>query len=266
MQLKTMLSWFGVMFLCVAAPSWAGGPWMPTSPDEAPSDVAVAWFDLLYDLVKAEQVTPPPASRIYGVAAVALHEAIVSASLENVALMGQLNDLTSVPQPRPFRVYDWPTVANSTLAQAVRGLFPNASQASLQAITALEQRFANQFQSGVQPLIYARSVRHGRAVAAAVLAWAGTDGAAIYGNCPYTPPVGPEFWEPTPLAYTAAPLQPCWGQLRPFALTSGAECAPPPPPAYSEELTSEFYAKRLRGLPHQPDPDRGTTDHCPILG
>jgi hypothetical protein len=242
MQLKTMLPCLGVMFLCVAALSWASGPWTPMPPDEAPSDVAMAWFDLLYDLVKAEQVMPPPASRIYGVSAVALYEAIMSGSLEHVALVGQLNDLTSVPQPRPFSAYDWPTVANSTLAQAVRGLFPNASQASLGAITALEQQFASQFQSDVRPLIYARSVQHGRAVAAAVLAWAVTDGSAIYGNCSYTPPVGPEFWEPTPPAYTAAPVQPCWGQLRPFALTSGAECAPPPPPAYSVELTSEFYA------------------------
>jgi hypothetical protein len=81
------------------------------------------------------------------VSAVALYEAIMSGSLEHVALVGQLNDLTSVPQPRPFSAYDWPTVANSTLAQAVRGLFPNASQASLGAITALEQQFASQFQS-----------------------------------------------------------------------------------------------------------------------
>jgi hypothetical protein len=59
MQLKTMLPCLGVMFLCVAALSWASGPWTPMPPDEAPSDVAVAWFDLLYDLVKAEQVMPP---------------------------------------------------------------------------------------------------------------------------------------------------------------------------------------------------------------
>ena len=67
MRLKTMLSCLGVMVLCVAAPSWAGGPWTPTPPDEAPSDVAVAWFDLLYDLVKAEQVTPPrhPGSTVW---------------------------------------------------------------------------------------------------------------------------------------------------------------------------------------------------------
>jgi hypothetical protein len=30
--------------------------------------------------------------------------------------------------------------------------------------------------------------------------------------------------------------------VRPFVLTSGEECAPPPPPAYSEDPASEFYA------------------------
>ena len=67
MKLKTMLSCLGMMFLCVAAPSWAGVLWTPTPPDEAPSDVAVAWFDLLYDVVKAEQVTPPrrPGSTVW---------------------------------------------------------------------------------------------------------------------------------------------------------------------------------------------------------
>ena len=36
------------------------------------AEVAVAWFDLLYDVVKTERVGPPPASRVYGISAVAL--------------------------------------------------------------------------------------------------------------------------------------------------------------------------------------------------
>jgi membrane-associated phospholipid phosphatase len=38
------------------------------------------------------------------------------------------------------------------------------------------------------------------------------------------------------------PTEPYWGQLRPFVLSSGAECAPPAPPAYSEEHGTAFYA------------------------
>jgi hypothetical protein len=37
------------------------------------------------------------------------------------------------------------------------------------------------------------------------------------------------------------PTEPYWGELRTFALRDGDECAPPPPPAYSEQRGSEFW-------------------------
>lgn len=37
------------------------------------------------------------------------------------------------------------------------------------------------------------------------------------------------------------PTEPYWGHLRPFTLANGDECAPPPPPAYSEQPGSAFY-------------------------
>lgn len=209
--------------------------------DDLPSEVAFVWFDQLYDLVKTERITPPPASRIYGLAAVTLYEAVVPGSREHRSLAGQLNVLTAVPQPAPHWPYHWPTVANSALAAAIRVLLPEASPASREAIDALDQAFATEFQSRVPPTVYARSVAQGQAVAAAVVAWAATDGFAALNNCPYTPHVGPGLWEPTPSAF-APPLQPCWGQLRPLVLASGDACAPPPPPAYSEDPGSEFYA------------------------
>jgi hypothetical protein len=209
--------------------------------DDVPSEVAFVWFDQLYDLVTMERITPPPASRIYGLAAVTLYEAVVPGSRAHRSLAGQLNALTAVPQPAPHRPYHWPTVANTALAAAIRALLPEASPASREAIDALEQAFATAFQSSVPAAVYARSVAQGQAVAAAVMAWAATDGFAVLNNCPYTPPVGPGLWEPTPPAF-APPLQPCWGQLRPLVLPSSDTCAPPPPPAYSEDPASEFHA------------------------
>jgi hypothetical protein len=40
-------------------------------------------------------------------------------------------------------------------------------------------------------------------------------------------------------------LQPYWGENRPFVLTDGAECPAPPPPVYSEDPGSAFYAEAL---------------------
>lgn len=234
------------MLLLLTTPwAWAGGRQYPTMADDVPSDVASTWFDQLYDVVTTEALSPPVASRIYGVTAVALYEAIVSGSWENQSLVGQLKALAPVPQPDLDQQYDWPTVASSALARAVRGLFPTASQGSLDAINALEQALAAEFQSSVPPSVYDRSVAQGQAVADAVLAWASTDGFTTLNNCPYTPPVGPGLWVPTPPSFAPNPLQPCWGQLRPFVLTSSDECAPPPPPAYATDPASEFYANAL---------------------
>jgi hypothetical protein len=253
MKRSAMRLYLVILLLLMASSAWEQAENNPQatedSPCEAtddfPSDVASVWFDLLYDVVKTEQSSPPVAARSYGIAAVTLYEAIVPGSLENQSLLGQLNELSSMPEPEPHKEYDWPTVANSALARTVRGLFPDASQESLNAINALEQEFTTEFQSRVPPPIYDRSVAQGQAVADAVLAWASTDGFTTFSNCPYTPPVGPGLWVPTPPTFVPNPLQPCWGQLRPFVLTSSDECAPPPPPAYATDPASAFYGLAL---------------------
>jgi hypothetical protein len=111
---------------------------LPQAPDDVPSEVASAWFDQLYDLVKTEQITAPPASRTYSLAAVTLYEAIVPGSREHRSLVGQLNALMAVPQPARHRRYHWPTVANAALAAAIRTLLFEASPASRAAIDALD--------------------------------------------------------------------------------------------------------------------------------
>jgi hypothetical protein len=215
------------------------------SADTFPSDVASTWFEELYNVVKAEKTTPPPASRIYGITAVALYESIVAGTEENQSLVGQLNGLTSLPQPKKNKKYHWPTVANAGLANTIRGLYPRISQASLDAINNLEQNFASQQQAVVPGPVYKRSVAHGEAVATAILDWAATDGFSIYNNCPYVLELVPGAWDPTPPLFNPNPLQPCWGMIRPMVLTSSEECSPPGHPAFSTDTASDFYAAGL---------------------
>jgi hypothetical protein len=240
------------MHLCLAtlivviAPSaWAKDAYHPQAADDVPSDVASAWFDLLYDVVKTENSAPPVAARTYGLTAVALYEAIVPGSRAHASLVNQLNEFSSVPRPTPHQPYHWPAVANAAFAHAIRGLFPSASSDAVDAINAQEQTFATEFQSSAPPAVYAHSASHGRAVAEAVLAWVSSNGFTTLNNCAYTPPVEPGLWEPTPPLFTPNPLQPCWGQLRSLVLTAADECAPPPPPAYSSASTSALYAHAL---------------------
>jgi hypothetical protein len=169
----------------------------------------------------------------------------VPGTLHHRSLVGQLNDLTWVPRRKKHGEYHWPTVANAALARTIRGLFRSPKPENLEAINALEQRFAAQFQVEVRRREYKRSVAQGQAVADAILAWAATDGFSTVDNCPYVPNPVPGAWEPTPPGFVADPLQPCWGQLRPMVLASGAECAPPGHPEFSTDPGSAFYAAAL---------------------
>ena len=191
----------GLVVTLLLLSSWVStdAAWPSQPPERFTSELASFWFDTLYELVKTKQITPPVASRIYGVVAVALYEAIVPGSVQQRSLVGQLNELGAVPQPRPHTRHHWPTVANAALARAVRGLFPMAPSDSVDTINALEHHFARTFQAQLPALVYTRSVRQGHAVAEAVLAWAATDGWPTVAHCADTPPEGPGLWVPTPL-------------------------------------------------------------------
>jgi hypothetical protein len=59
-------------------------------------------------------------------------------------------------------------------------------------------------------------------------------------------PNAPENWAPTNLIrQQQLPLLPNWGKNRTFAMPNGASCNLPPPPAYSEDKASAFYAEAL---------------------
>ncbi len=234
-----------VALLVAATTAWAGQDQSKKPADAFPSEVASAWFDTLYDVVKTEKTTPPPASRIYGIASVALYESIVGGSTGNRSLVGQLNEMGPLPAPRSGKKYHWPTVANSALATVIRGLYSTASQASMDLIDARELEFVSRFQEAVPGPDYAQSAALGRDVAGAVLGWAATDGFSTNDNCPYVPAPVPGAWVPTPPAFNPNPLQPCWGEIRPMVLTSGAECSAPGNPPFSTDSSSEFYAAAL---------------------
>jgi hypothetical protein len=61
-----------------------------------------------------------------------------------------------------------------------------------------------------------------------------------------SPGTTPGAWVPTSaIRLQQAPLLPGWGANRPFVLASGADCPVPPPPAYSEDPASAFFAEAM---------------------
>jgi len=241
MRKRTLQLALTAALLLVSSWAWADRDQSKKSADTFPSDVASTWFEELYDVVKAERTPPPPASRIYGITAVALYESIVAGTKKNESLVGQLNGLTLLPQPKKNRKYHWPTVANAVLTNTIRGLYPTISAGSLGAIESLEESFASQQQAVVPRPVYERSVAHGQAVATAILNWAATDGFSSFNNCSYMPTPVRGAWKATPPSFNPNPLQPCWGMIRPMVLTSGEECPLPGHPAFDTHKNSDFY-------------------------
>ncbi len=208
--------------------------------------VATRWFALAERLVQTSPgFSPPVASRALGYLGVTLYEAVRPGMTGYRSLAGQLNELTTLPQPAAGRTYHWPTVANSALASMSRHMFGPAAGENPSRIEALEATFANRFKTELAPAVFGRSVIQGQRIAEAVYAWSLTDGGHegyARNKVVYEPAKAPGSWVGTPPDFASA-LQPGWGENRPF--TSGSECPVTPPLAYSEDPTSAFYAEAL---------------------
>jgi hypothetical protein len=82
----------------------------------------------------------------------------------------------------------------------------------------------------------------GQYVAAQMLAWRANDGSSA--KVPYTIGTNPGDWQPTPPNFSKTPATPQWPYVTPFAMTSGSQFRPGPPP----ELTSADYTEAFQEI------------------
>ena len=212
-------------------------------------EVPIAYYDLSLQFTRQTAgFTPPVQARAYAYMGLALYEALVSGMPGRRSVADQLNGIGALPDARGIP-YEWPLVANATLAEVMRGLWgdqTNRAAENIAALDALEARFDARYSVGVPPGIARLSREFGRAMGAAVFAASKDDGGdrAYLTNFPtaYVPPTGPGLWVPTAPGQVA--MQPFWGsKVQTFALPTAAACDPGPPPAYSEQPGSAFYAE-----------------------
>jgi PAP2 superfamily len=222
-----------------AAPALAGRA--GEKADDVNAAVPTAWFDLSLDLVRsAAGFSPPVAARAFAYAGLTLYEAVVPGMRGYRSLEHLFGDL-ELPRAGNGR-HDWPTTANAALASIFRRLIPTAGPAELRDAGMLEAHYERDFRLALPPGVFDRSVRRGREVADAIFTWSRNDGGHegyLRNFPPYTPPVGPGLWVPTPPSFLSA-LQPSWGGNRCFAIDSGASFPPGDHPPYSERRGSRF--------------------------
>jgi membrane-associated phospholipid phosphatase len=209
------------------------------------------WYQLVLELVRhTPTYSPPVASRSFAYVGVTAFEAVATGSDDLQSLAGQLNGLSAVPQREAGQTYDAAVVVQAALASVVKDLFANTGPTGQRAMASLEAKLRAEAADGVPPDVVARSEAHGRAVADHILAWSRDDGGAAIENMGFpleyklTP--GPAHWVPTSLIRQQQfPLLPDWGANRTFAMSDGAACETPAPPAYSEDPTSDYYKEAL---------------------
>jgi hypothetical protein len=209
------------------------------TPSAYPADVALSWMNMQLRLIRTTPLTVANAlARPIAYSGIAGYESVVPGMTNYKSLAGQLNGLTGLPVADQNQAYNWPSSANAALAAINRNLFANTTAANKAAIDSLETAINVSQQAGLSSDVINRSVTFGQQVAAAVFAWAQTDG---YNNpATYTLPTGAGLWVPTPPAFGAAAF-PFWGNRRPLVAGSLANTDPGPPPAYSETVGSPFY-------------------------
>jgi hypothetical protein len=205
------------------------------------SEVVLKWMDMQLRLFRtnATPIGGLPPQRYYAYSAIALYESVVPGMPTYQTLSGQLTDMPAMPQTLPGFAYHWPTCANATLAAMSRYFFPNTSDANKASMDSLENILNTAYQTDVDNDEFQRSVQFGKSIAQLIFGWSKTDGASV-ANAPYTPPVGPGLWVPTPPLFAAA-FGPYWGNNRLFVAGSLDVSAPLPPPTYSTDPSSAFY-------------------------
>ena len=205
------------------------------------------WNKLFLEIDRyAPGFRPPAASRLLAYVGLASYESAVPGMPEYRSLKTNYSGL--VIPTAPTSEIHWGLAVNASYAFMFRQFYSQVNQTYLDKITALENRYIDEYSSGLSSDIVTNSQNWGKSVATAVYNWSETDVAGDKANLnprpstyvpPTTGPNGEKLWQPTPPDYTRA-LFPYWGDVRPFAMTQ-SDLIAKPPLTWSENPESKFY-------------------------
>ena len=225
--------WLGLLLVtAVASAGWIVATPQPAS--AATSDTVYYWNGVLLDVFRRQGGGPGPLAR----GAAMMHAAIFD--VLNTAYWVRLDFIGSGFRPALGWGYSEDKNVNDDLAAglAARNVLIDAFPAQR---TYIEQRY---------------SQRHGTAAQASATTLANSVVSLVRGNrandganatVTYTPSTVPGAWRPTGGPCTSA-VDPHWGRVRPFALSSPSEARRPFPGGYSTYtslLASSLYATQL---------------------
>jgi uncharacterized protein (TIGR03118 family) len=207
------------------------------------ADAVIQWNQAVLTAIRHDKPTIGFVTRDLAIVHTAIYDAVTAIDHTSAPILVQ--PAVALADASPVAAAD---AAGLVTASA---LFPNDTavfQATYQSVLASVP--AGQGQTD--------GIAVGTAVGEQVLAARANDGSNAVMS--YTPGTAPGDWRPTPAAF--APAQtPQWGNVKPFALTSGSQFRPGPPPALtSPEYTAAFNEVKDLGRVDSTDRTAEETD------
>jgi membrane-associated phospholipid phosphatase len=188
----------------------------------ASADIVTDWNQAALDTIRARSTPPPAAARNLAIVHVAIYDAVngVRRTHEPYLVRGDVSSRASIE-----------AAATSAAHDALVALYP-ADQSTFDA---LHTSILGGIPGGLRK---EQGIAWGKDVAAQILAARANDGSTA--TAPFPGSQEPGQWRPTiSFGGVVRPaLLPLWGNVTPFALTSGTQFRPPSPPA----LGSRRYA------------------------
>lgn len=207
-----------------------------SEPIVIPPEAFHASIDKVTEVMIHDIFSPPVASRIYAYPNIAAYEILAKDSDKYVSLVGQVNGLEAIPNPKEN------TSINFNLSALISHL-----ELSKRLIFS-EERIESYRDSlyavweDTNPDVFNTSKEYGLKVAEHIAAWMDKDNYKQTRTMPkFTVDSDePSRWQPTPPAYMEG-IEPHWSKIRSFVIDSSQQFKPVPPPAFSMEKDSDFY-------------------------
>ena len=193
-------------------------------------------IDKVTEVMIHDIFSPPVASRIFAYPNVAAYEIVALNNKEYQSLVGQVTDLTPIPQPKGDKPINYQMAALIAHMEVSKRLIFSEDKMEMHR----DSLYANW--ESKNSTLFNNSKEYGLEVANHIADWLDKD------NYKQTRTM-PKFtintddnsrWQPTPPAYMDG-IEPHWNKIRPFVIDSASQFVPAPPPAFSMEVGSDFY-------------------------
>ena len=178
--------------------------------------------------------------RYMGYCGVAVYEAVVPGMPAYQSLYGQLTDMPAMPATTPGMGYHWPSAAHGALSEMTKKFFSTTAAYNPQAVMDLEQQLTTAYRAEVGDAMFDRSFAFGKEVAGRIFAWSATEMDGWPPMAYQLPPPFPGMWQPEVPGVIGFPY---WGYNRLMVPGSIDNTISPPPPPYSTDPASPYYAQ-----------------------